>query len=207
MWRRTIFCDESILRTNGAVKTWVSKKPHERWFPECLAPRLFSTTKTVMVRAAIWHGGRSELKRFERTEFSGARGGVTAMDYRNQITLAPLDEAWKDLRTLWRGYGVPRILEDNCKVHTAPVNRDAAKRGDSTILIILPTPPTSIPSRMPGLSSSGSLPSWIPAPPHLMVCLRKLSTFGWGSTRTYSTRWWTQCQEECRWLLSTRDIP
>ena len=128
MWRRTIFCDESILRTNGVVKTWVSRKPHEKWIPECLAPRLFSTRKTVLVWAAIWHGGRSELKRFERTEFSGARGGVTAMDYRNQITLGPLDEAWKDLRTLWRGYGVPRILEDNCKVHTAAVNRDAGKK-------------------------------------------------------------------------------
>ena len=57
MWRRTIFCDESILRTNGAVKTWVSRKPHEKRFPECLAPRLFSTRKTVMVWAAIWHGG------------------------------------------------------------------------------------------------------------------------------------------------------
>ena len=101
VWRRTIFCDETLLRTNGAVKTWVSRKAHKKWLPECLAPRLFFTRKTIMVWATIWHGGRSEMQRFERTEFSGARGGVTAIDYRNQITLGPLDMAWKDMRTLW----------------------------------------------------------------------------------------------------------
>ena len=89
-WRRTIFCDKAILRTNGPVKTWVwrrpGEEPGEEGLPDGFAPRLFSTRKTVMVWAAIWHGGRSELKRFEKTEISGPRGGVTAIDYRNQMT-------------------------------------------------------------------------------------------------------------------------
>ena len=78
-----------------------------------------------MVWAAIWHGGRSELKRFEKTESSGARAGVTALDYRNQITLGALDTVWREVRHLGRGYSAPRILEDNCRVHTAAVNRAA----------------------------------------------------------------------------------
>ena len=51
------------------------------------------------------------------------------MDYRNQITCGPLEAAWKEVNTLWRGYGNNRILEDNVKVHTGAVNRAAgAKR-------------------------------------------------------------------------------
>ena len=127
-WRRTIFCDESILRTNGRLRTWVTRLPGEESLPECLAPRLFSARKTVMVWGAIWYGGRSDLHRFERTEDSGPRGGVTAVDYCNQITSGQLESIFKDMRTNWRGYGAPRILEDNCRVHTAPANRDYGRK-------------------------------------------------------------------------------
>ena len=48
-WRRTIFCDEWILHTNGRLRTWITRLPGEWWLPECLAPRLFSARKTVMV--------------------------------------------------------------------------------------------------------------------------------------------------------------
>ena len=123
LWRRTIFCDEAILRTNGAVRTWLWRKPGEEGLPDSLAPRLFSTRKTVMVWAAVGHGGRTELRKIEKTEFSGPRGGVSAMDYQNQITSGPLESAWKDIKTRWRGYGMPRILEDNVKVHTSAINR------------------------------------------------------------------------------------
>ena len=108
-WRRTVFCDETILRTNGRLRTWVTRLPGEEWLPECLAPRLVSTRKTVMVWATIWYGGRSDLHRFERTEDSGPRGGVTAVDYRYQITFGQLESIFKGMKTTWRGYGALRI--------------------------------------------------------------------------------------------------
>ena len=48
--------------------------------------------------------------------------------------MGPLDTAWKDVRAIWRGYGAPRILEDNCKVHTAAVNRTAGRKRKPTYL-------------------------------------------------------------------------
>ena len=182
-WRRTIFCDEAILRTNGAVKTWVWRRPGEEGLPDCLAPRLFSTRKTVMVWAAIWHGGRSELKRFEKTEFSGPRGGVTAIDYRNQITCGPLEAAWKEVKTRWRGYGNTRILEDNVKVHTGAVTVQPAQRGGFHTWTIPPTPQTSIQLRTLGPCSSVSLQRLITALGPRALSLQKLNASGRRWTR------------------------
>ena len=124
-WRRTIFCDESILRTNGRLRTWVTRLPGEELLPECLAPRLFSARKTVMVWGAIWYGGRSDLHRFERTEDSGPRGrgnrsgllqpdhvraaGVNLQGHEDQ-----LERLWRTedpRRQLWSPYGArqPRL--------------------------------------------------------------------------------------------------
>ena len=50
------------------------------------------------------------------------------MEYCNQITSRQLESISNHMRTNWRGYGAPRILEDNCRVHTAPANRDYGRK-------------------------------------------------------------------------------
>ena len=60
--------------------------------------------------------------------------------YRNQITSGQLESIFKGMKTTWRGYGAPRILEDNCGVHTAPANRDYGRKKN---FIYLDHPPYS----------------------------------------------------------------
>ena len=80
-WRRTIF---SINLANK----WTRENPGHSKARRGKASRM-SRAKTVQHAkdcdglGAIWYGGRSELHRFERTEDSGPRGGVTAVDYSN----------------------------------------------------------------------------------------------------------------------------
>lgn len=53
--------------------------------------------------------------------------GITAAIYRSQITEGPLLDAWKRVKTVWRGYGCPWVVEDNAPIHKAKVARGRAE--------------------------------------------------------------------------------
>lgn len=91
----------------------------EGWREDCLMPRLRPLNGSCMVWAAIWHGGRSQLYRFDVASSEGQRGGVTGAIYCDQIIKGELKRVWNHVRTWWRGYGTPRIVEDGAPVHTA----------------------------------------------------------------------------------------
>lgn len=129
-WRRTIFVDEASMRLDGHCRTYVTRASREAYREDCLFPRLHALRGSCMVWAAIWHGGRSELIRFDHSESEGKRSGVTAVIYRDQITKGELRRNWREVCAWWRGYGRPRIVEDGARVHTSPVNRIVgAKQG------------------------------------------------------------------------------
>ena len=127
-WRRTIYTDEASLKLDGSLKIHVTRQDGEAYDKDCMIPRLFATRGSVMIWAAIWHGGRSKLYRFDTSESEGARGGVTAKLYRDQITKGELKQIWGQVNTSWRAYGGARILEDNAPIHTALLNRVAGHK-------------------------------------------------------------------------------
>lgn len=124
-WRRTIYTDEAALRLDGSLKVHVTRKDGEAYNQDCMLPRLFAARTMCMIWAAIWHGGRSQLFQFNTSESEGARGGVTAVLYRDQITRGELKRAWGRVNTSWRAYGGARILEDNAPIHTSVTSRSA----------------------------------------------------------------------------------
>ena len=126
--RRTIYTDEAAMRMNGTVQSWVTRGVGEAYLAECMVPKLLSEKKTCMVWAAIWHGGRTELLRFDTGASAGQRKGVTAVIYRDQVTMGPLKAAWNRVNTKYRAFGDARILEDNVKIHTSLTNRDQGAR-------------------------------------------------------------------------------
>ena len=121
-WRRTICCDESAIRLNFIPRRFVTQYQGEELLEECLAPKLLSSRESIMLWGAVWHGGRSQLVLFDTSESTGKKGGVTAAIYCDQITSGPLKATNLRLTDVWRGYGRPRVLEDNAPIDTSAVN-------------------------------------------------------------------------------------
>lgn len=57
-----------------------------------------------------------------------------------QITEKHLLDAWKRVKTVWRGYGLPWVVEDNAPIHTC---KPTQARAEALGLRFLPHPPSS----------------------------------------------------------------
>jgi hypothetical protein len=80
-FRRGIYCDEAPIDREGSGDIWISREHHEANVSEALLPNLIQGGGMIMVWGAVWHGGRSQLVRFDCSESTGKRGGVTAVIY------------------------------------------------------------------------------------------------------------------------------
>lgn len=140
-WRRTIFCDELAIRQNDRPKAMVTRKDGEAGLLECTVPKLLGGKVSIMVWGAIYYGGRSRLWRFDCSESEGKRQGVTGKMYMEQITNGQLRECWKSMKRRFRGYGGPRIVEDNAPIHSSKVNRLQAVKQGFTYLAHPPSSP------------------------------------------------------------------
>jgi len=125
-WRKVIFTDEVAMRMDYSTRTWIWRKEGEEYAEDCMVPKLRQGGKSIMLWGAIWHGGRSELVLFDQAKSGGKRGGVTGQIYLEQITREHLKRCWNKVKTRWRGYGHPYILEDNAPVHTKKETRAEA---------------------------------------------------------------------------------
>lgn len=92
-----------------------------------------------MVWGAIWYGGGSPIIQFDISESIGKRQGkgrlhgiiltftgVTSDIYRAQITEGPLLDSWKRVKSVWPGYGLPCVVEDNAPIYKAKKTRGRA---------------------------------------------------------------------------------
>jgi hypothetical protein len=122
-WRKVIFCDEASVKIDNLVRTMVTRPVVKAFEPHYLQPRFRSGVLAIMLWGVIWHGGRSKLVMFDPSESTGKSGGVTGDIYREQITEGPLYNACQRVKTRWRGYGTPTIVEDNTRVHTKATTR------------------------------------------------------------------------------------
>lgn len=66
-WARTIFVDEVSVNCGGLRRLLVTRRSHEMFLPEYLAPR-FQRHASVMFWGAIWLGGQSKFIAFDLTE-------------------------------------------------------------------------------------------------------------------------------------------
>ena len=126
-WRKGIYTDEASLTLDGHVDSFVTCTAQERLQAPFLAVARKPGYKSVMVWAAIWHGGRTELHVFDTSESTSKRKGVNSTIYRNQVVNGPLLQAWHDVKALWPEDDEVFVLEDNCRVHTAKICRVAGQ--------------------------------------------------------------------------------
>lgn len=128
--------DETPLYVGYNFHHFVTCRPEERYLDENLQPKI-RKGKAQQLWGAIWIGGRSQLVRFDCSESTGKRGGVTSAIYIEQVLKKHLIPEVKRHR---RAKKNTCILEDNSGVHNADASVDA---GNSAGFGYLPHPPYS----------------------------------------------------------------
>lgn len=129
-FRRGIYCDEASMDRQGKGDIWISMEKGEENLPECLLPKFPQGGGSMMIWGAIWHGGRSTLVRFDCSESTSKKGGVTAVIYRDQVVKGPLLDAWRRMTAWWRPYGGNvLILQDGAGPHKGAARREEDRLG------------------------------------------------------------------------------
>jgi hypothetical protein len=114
----------------GQETIWILRERHEANIPEALLPSLIQGGGMIMVWGAVWHGGRSQLVRFDCSESTCKRGGMTAVIYQDQVVKGPVLQAWKWVTARWRGYrGVDPICQDNAGPHKGLAGQEEDRLG------------------------------------------------------------------------------
>ena len=119
-WHRIIFTDESTFETGQRAKTWVTRRPGERYCPDCMIKFKHSGQQSVMVWGGICGDQASELIEFRATLKRNRKGemktSISSTDYINQI-LEPWVEGWyKALAAQGRR---PILMEDGASIHSS----------------------------------------------------------------------------------------
>lgn len=127
-WSHVIFTDECTLTIGEQSKKRVSRKAGEAYDALNTQPSFRSGREGVMVWAGISLDGKTRLYSFDRGEKKRTASGnfkipsVTAAMYASQIIKGPL----KDLSNLVKQKrGTCKVVEDNARVHTAQVAKQA----------------------------------------------------------------------------------
>ena len=110
-WSKVIFSDEcSVERGSGAQRQWAFRMPHEKWNKDMVQPYKKGKDISIMIWAAIWGGGKSNIVVMQRDEAS-LQQGYSANSY-----LAVLDDE------------IPRcyesdilFIQDNAPIHKAKI--------------------------------------------------------------------------------------
>ena len=108
-WKQYIWSDEcSVERGTGKERKWVFRTPQEKWNKEMIEPYKKGKDITVIVWAAFWGSGRSDLIRMAR-DSNARRQGYSATSY-----LQLLEE---NLLGIWE----PGLtyMQDNAPIHKA----------------------------------------------------------------------------------------
>lgn len=140
-WGKVICTDECALYLDQLYQAYCTRPIGSNKLEEKYIQYAFrSGLPCLMVWGAIWLGGRSPLVRFDTSQSTGKRKGVTAAIYRTQITEGPLLVEWKRMSARWRGYGRPWVLEDNAPIHKCKKTR---QKGEALGMRFLDHPASS----------------------------------------------------------------
>lgn len=105
-----MFSDESSVQSQSNNRRgWVFRKPHEKFLKNLVNITLHGKSKiSIMVWAAVWRDGRSELIIMER-DSNSRRQGYTARSYQKALEegLLPVYD------------GIHRFQQDNARIHTS----------------------------------------------------------------------------------------
>lgn len=97
---RVIFSDESTFETGQRAREFVTRRPYEKYCPDCLNHYKRSGRRSVMVWGAICGDQASrleELKKTEKTDRAGKKKkSIGSKDYIEQI-LEPCLKPWYEL--------------------------------------------------------------------------------------------------------------
>jgi transposase len=113
-WSDVIFSDEcSFERGSGKRPTWVFRTPNQKWHKDFIVPHIKGRDISIMIWAAIWIGGKSDLVVMERDQ-DAPRKGYSARSY-----LAVLDD---QIPRCWQPGRI--FMQDNASIHTAGVIKE-----------------------------------------------------------------------------------
>lgn len=112
-WEQVIWSDEcSVERGSGKDRVWVFATPEQKWDKEYIQTYNKSKDISVMVWAAIWGTGRSNLYLLDR-DFDSKKMGYSANSY-----LEVLDNNLPDIYAK-PGNSELIFMQDNAPIHTA----------------------------------------------------------------------------------------
>lgn len=109
-----------MITLSGGFKPYIWRTPKEEYHPSLVMPHFGRERGGIMVWAAICHGGKSRLVRFDTQNSHSRRQGITTSIYCNQITNGALREFMTAMEMVTSD---SQVLEDNAPVHTASISR------------------------------------------------------------------------------------
>ena len=109
MWSRVIWSDEcSVERGSGKKREWVFRTPAQKWHKDMIQPTQKGKDISIMVWAAFWGGGSSDLYPLER-DYELKKHGYSANSY--------IDVLDQNLTQFYEPGLI--FMQDNASIHTA----------------------------------------------------------------------------------------
>ena len=130
-WEKIIWSDEcSIEKGSGKQRQWVFRFPKEKWNKEMIQPVPKGKGVSVMVWAAFWGEGRSDLYKLAR-DFESKKMGYSANSY--------LEILEDNLLGIWEPHLT--FMQDNAPIHKA---KKVMKWFEDNGIVITDWPPYSL---------------------------------------------------------------
>ena len=129
-WSNIMWSDEcSVEKGSGKQREWVFRFPQEKWSKEMIQPFPKGKGVSVMVWAAFWGEGRSDLYRLAR-DFEAKKMGYSANSY-----IKVLED---NLLSHWEPGLI--FMQNNAPIHTA---KQVTKWFENNGIIVIDWPPYS----------------------------------------------------------------
>ena len=129
-WFNVIWSDEcSVEKGSGKDRTWVFRFPDEKWTKKMIDPYPKGKGVSVMVWAAFWGQGRSDLYKLAR-DFEAKKHGYSANSY--------IEVLEDNLLGIWEPGLI--FMQDNAPIHKA---KKVTKWFEDTGITVMDWPPYS----------------------------------------------------------------
>ena len=206
-WLRIIFTDETTYETGQRGKVWVSRRPGERFCPDCASNFKHSGRESVMVWGGFCGDQCSDLVEFKKTskiQKHGKKKGqlvesISGQDYVAQILESHLKPWYKGLKDL--GYR-PIFMQDNAPIHKNGLTRAWFKKNNIEVLDWPPDSPDLNPDEYMWNRSKQKIKSY----PRLIFRADKMYEAAYHEWHALTDRyaqlkWVASMQDRCRAVI------